>query len=299
MIPAEALALAAACCLALSGMFYAELKGQVSIVALTRWQTVTAFLLTSSIATLDNGWSGLTLWHLRGLAGSGLFAIIIASSALNASIFSLGARRSALVFSLNAPLTTILGYFVLGESLPLMKLAGIALVVVGIVLAILFVRSDRSIVVDPSTHVPALPVSIGLVLGVVAAFGQAIGTLFARPVMASGIDPFAGMAIRAGTAAVFFTLLPILPIPWLSRRQASWKQFLIGITGACIGIGFGMSLLMAALVSGKAGVVSTLSSLVPILVLPMIWVRTGQPPPGLAWLGAAVAVSGTALLALG
>jgi len=282
-------------------MFYAELKGQVSVVTLTRWQTVTAFLLTGGIATLSKGWAGLTPWHLRGLAGSGFFAIIIASSALNASIFSLGPRRSALVFSLNAPLTTILGYFVLGETLAVTKVAGIALVVAGIVLAVLFVRSDRvgSVGSPQPGQGLVVPVPFGLALGVIAALGQAVGTLFARPVMASGIDPFAGMAVRAGVAALFFLLLPLLPFPWLRQRPASGRQLLTGVAGACIGIGFGMSLLMAALANGKVGIVSTLSSLVPILVLPMIWIRTRKRPPGLAWLGAAVAVSGTALLALG
>ncbi len=299
MIPPEILAIAAAFCMALSGMFYAELRGKVGVVALTRWQTVTAFLLTGTVATLARGWGGLAFWQLRNLAGSGLFAIIIASSALNAAVFALGPRRAALIFSLNAPLTAILAYLVLGETVAPLKLAGIALVVAGIVLAILFVRPEgpasRS---EPPVSGRAL--SRGVLLGVLAAFGQAIGTLLARPAMAAGIDPFAAMCVRAGAAALFFVILPLLPFPAAGeRRQVSWRMLLTGVLGACIGIGFGMSLLMAALAHGEAGVISTLSSLVPILVLPMIWVRTGRPPAGWAWLGAALAVAGTGLLALG
>jgi drug/metabolite transporter (DMT)-like permease len=60
-----------------------------------------------------------------------------------------------------------------------------------------------------------------------------------------------------------------------------------------------MSLIMAALAGGKAGIVSTLSSLSPVLVLPMVWLRTGHRPPGPAWAGAVLAFAGTSLIALG
>ena len=48
---------------------------------------------------------------------------------------------------------------------------------------------------------------------------------------------------------------------------------------ANLGVGLGMSLLMAALAHGNVGIVSTLSSMTPVVILPMIWARTGIVPP--------------------
>jgi uncharacterized membrane protein len=53
---------------------------------------------------------------------------------------------------------------------------------------------------------------------------------------------------------------------------------------------------MAALRTGNVGIVSTLSSITPVLVLPMVWLRTGQRPAAAAWLGAALVIAGTALI---
>jgi drug/metabolite transporter (DMT)-like permease len=55
---------------------------------------------------------------------------------------------------------------------------------------------------------------------------------------------------------------------------------------------------MAALAIGNVGIVTTLSSTMPILILPMIWVLYGRRPRPLAWIGAALAVAGTALISL-
>jgi drug/metabolite transporter (DMT)-like permease len=59
-----------------------------------------------------------------------------------------------------------------------------------------------------------------------------------------------------------------------------------------------MSLLMAALHQGDVGIVSTLSSMTPVLILPLVWLRSGEAPPPRAWLGALLAIGGTALVSL-
>ena len=44
------------------------------------------------------------------------------------------------------------------------------------------------------------------------------------------------------------------------------------------------------------GIVTTLSSTTPILILPMVWAVYRRMPGPLAWVGAALAVVGTALI---
>ncbi len=64
------------------------------------------------------------------------------------------------------------------------------------------------------------------------------------------------------------------------------------------GMFVGMSLLMAALARGDVGIVSTLSSTTPILILPMVWALHRRMPGPMAWAGATLAVLGTALISL-
>lgn len=42
---------------------------------------------------------------------------------------------------------------------------------------------------------------IGLLLGLGAAFGQAVGSLIARPVMEAGTDPYFASLLRVGASA--------------------------------------------------------------------------------------------------
>jgi drug/metabolite transporter (DMT)-like permease len=63
-------------------------------------------------------------------------------------------------------------------------------------------------------------------------------------------------------------------------------------------MGVGMSLILLALKHGNVGLVAILSSVTPVLVLPLLWLRLKRAPAPGAWLGAGFAVLGTALVLL-
>ena len=56
--------------------------------------------------------------------------------------------------------------------------------------------------------------------------------------------------------------------------------------------------MLFALQGGKVGIVSTLSALSPVLILPILWAVTGERPTAASWLGALIAVAGMALIFL-
>jgi drug/metabolite transporter (DMT)-like permease len=294
MLLSEILAIGAATCIATSGMLIGELKGRVHVLRLARWQLTAAFLMTAAASLALGGWRTITIGEFGYLAGSSLFGIIIASTTYFATIYSIGPRRTALLFSLTSPFALALGYIVFGETITLRQGGGIVLVLAGIVMAIgLPGRSDPA--AAPGERVPWL----GIALGVITALGQALGSLFARPAMAAGAEPFTAMAIRSGLAAIFFTFLAFLPLQaWKQPYSFAPKMLLLAVTASFFGTGLGMSLLMAALAHGNVGIVSTLSSMTPVVILPMVWLRSGRAPAPLAWLGAALAVAGTALISL-
>lgn len=310
----EVLAIAAALCAALSSMFISELKGRVPLLQLARWQMVAAFVMTALISLAIGGWRTVSLWHLEYLAASSFFGIAIASTTYFAAIYAVGPRITALLFSLTSPFALALGYVALGETITLRQGLGVIFVLAGVVLAIgvprrflaggpsapaMTVIAPSSIPVAVEPKPPAMgPLLPGVIFGVVTALGQAIGTLFARPAMADGVEPFTAMAVRCGLAALFFLAIMALPIG--RARNVGFQRDALGLTiaSAFFGMVLGMSCLMAALHNGEAGIVATLSSMTPVLILPMVWIRSGQPPSLPAWFGAALAIVGTALISV-
>jgi len=307
----ELLALSAALCIALSGMLIGELKGRVDVIRLARWQMLAAFAMTAGAALVVGGWRALQVWQIGLLALSGVAGIIIASTTYFAAIYLAGPRVTALLFSLTAPIALLLGYVVLDETISPRQGIGIVCVLVGIVLAIGMPRrfggagtgkpavSVEVAVPNEAPVAPSRTFVLGVVLGVVTAIGQAVGTLLARPAMAAGAEPFAAMAVRSGVAALFFVALLAVPVAVLHRPYRFRLADLgLGVSAAFFGTGLGMSLLMAALATGNVGIVSTLSSMTPVVILPMVWLRSGTPPSFNAWCGAGLAVIGTALISL-
>jgi drug/metabolite transporter (DMT)-like permease len=302
----EILAIGSATCIALSSMFISELNGRVPLLRLARWQLTSAFLMTALAATVASGWATLGVWQIEALLVSSLAGIVIASTTYFAAIYTAGPRVTALLFSLTSPFALLFGYLAYGETVSRYQGIGVVLILGGILIAIGMRRRRPAPMIPLADNEPltaAAPPTpgaspVGITLGVVTALGQAIGSLAARPAMASGVEPFAAMAIRSGFAVLCFWAILVLPIG--RSRQSTFRPRDLGLaaTAAFFGTALGMSLLMAALSTGNVGIVSTLSSMTPIVILPMVWLRTAQRPRAHAWAGAALAIAGTALISL-
>ncbi len=306
MFLSEGLALSAALCIALSGMLISELKGRVDVFRLARWQMLAAFAMTAAVMLVLGSWRTVGSPQAWQLAASSLFGIIIASTTYFAAIYVAGPRQTALLFALASPFSLLLGYAVLGETISLRQAVGVALVLAGIVLAIGMRRRETvtsvegaiaatgSITELPPTgrpspsHRETRAASItGIALGVITALGQALGSLFARPAMEAGVEPFAAMAVRSGVAALFFLIVTLLPIAALHKPYSLRRADLaVALGSAFFGTAIGMALLMGALATGSVGIVTTLSSMTPIMILPMVWIRSGVAPVKEAWFGA-------------
>lgn len=306
MFVSEALAIGSATCIALSSMFINELNGRVPLMQLARWQLTAAFLMTAVAATLVGGWTTLGAWQVGSLAASSVFGIVIASTTYFAAIYTAGPRVTALLFSLASPFALVFGYVALGETINLTQAMGVVLILCGIVIAIGFRRRRPAPMIPLADGEPieqAAPASppvslLGIGLGVITALGQALGSLTARPAMAAGVEPFAAMAIRSGLAMLCFWALLSIPKVRAMSKIVRKTDLGLAVTAAFFGTALGMSLLMAALKTGNVGIVSTLSSMTPVVILPMVWLRSGQRPRAHAWGGAALAIVGTGLISL-
>ena len=292
----ELAALGAATCWSVTGLISAGPAGHLGALAFNRFRQIFVTCLLAAYVLATGAWHQLDAANVAPLLVSGLIGIFIGDTLLFATLNRVGPRRSGILFALNAPIAALLGWLALGEDLSTNAVAGIALTVAGVVLAIVFgKRRDQLHAWEKVKG----PLWIGVVLGLGAATGQAVGSIIARPVMATGIDPFLASMLRVGIAAVCLTVLIQLPIPAVKPKgPLTFKVAALTALTGFIALGIGMTLLLFALSGGKVGIVSTLSATSPVIILPMLWARTGERPANGAWAGAALVVAGMGLIFL-
>jgi drug/metabolite transporter (DMT)-like permease len=296
MIFTVATALGAAFCWAVGGMISVGPSRLLGALAFNRLRMSIVTTLLWVTALLTGSWRTLEPEMLGALVLSGIIGILLGDTLLFAGLRRVGPRRNAVVFATNAPMTVLLAWLFLGDTLPAVAAGGCLLVTIGVVIAILFGKRRAQIHQWESVQGPLWQ---GIAFGVAAALCQAVSVLIAKPVMQHGVDPVAASAVRTAVSALALSAWFLLPA---SRRYAGppLTATLVGhvaLSGA-IGMALGMTLLLQALATGEAGLVATLSATSPILVLPVLWAITRERPAGWAWLGAACAVAGTGCLFL-
>lgn len=240
-----------------------------------------------------SGTPGLPGWHaVAVLAVSGVVGILLGDTLNFAAVGRLGPRRAGAVFALNAPMAAVLGWVLLGERLGAQAWAGIAVTVTGVALAIL----GRPASGAHRLELVRGGLGIGVLFGLGAALGQATGALIARPYMAAGLDPYVGSLIRVGASGLVMGMVAALPVAPPRPRQVSGQVLALTAATALIGLLLGMTLFLYALQGSQTGIIATLSATSPVIILPLLWLRTGQRPTVTSWAGAALAVTGLALI---
>lgn len=238
-------------------------------------------------------------WHQAAiLGGSGILGIFIGDTLNFAAVGRLGARRAGALFALNAPMAAILGWLVLGEVLSPQAVAGICVTAAGVAIAIAGRPPANAHRFEQTEGI----IRTGILFGLGAALTQALGSLVARPVMEMGIDPYVASLLRVSASGLCFGALASVMasgmVPARPMRRFTPEAVIMALMTALFGLGLGMTLLMFALSGGKVGIVSTLSATSPVLILPLLWLRTGQRPTLASCIGAAMACVGMGLLFL-
>jgi drug/metabolite transporter (DMT)-like permease len=279
---------------AFSAVIAAGPSSQLGAIAFNRLRMGIVLVMLVIVIAITGGWRTLQPEFLAPLALSGFIGIFLGDTCLFLTMNRMGPRRSNILFSTNAPMSAVLGWLFLGEAIVPQKIAGIAVVFAGVILAIVFGKR-RSQLDTWETVKGSLPAGIALGLG--AAMCQSVGSLIARPLMASGVDPASASALRVAVAVVCLSLLMATGIRQVQARARPTARTvaLIGVSGIAA-MGIGMTLVLFALSGGKVGIVATLSATTPAWILPLIWIRTGERPAGFAWAGAALVIAGSSLI---
>jgi len=196
------------------------------------------------------------------LSVSGLIGFVLGDYFLFRSYTIIGSWFAMLIMTLAPPMAAIFGWILLNERLDLRSLAGIALTMLGIVVAML--RRDST-----NRKMKVSKPLIGLLFAFGGALGQALGIVFSKYGMRE-YNPFAATQIRIITGIIGFMILITLLGKWKAVKDALRnRKAMIPITiGSFFGPFLGVSFSLLAVQHTNTGVASTIMAMVPIFIIP-------------------------------
>ena len=225
---------------------------------------------------------------------SSIIGIIIGDTFLFVCLKRLGPRRQALLFSMQIPFTIILAEIFLQTLPSTTELLGCALIFSGILIAIQF---NRTIPNDDLENIQGNKYT-GLFAGIGLALCQSIGIILMKPALQT-TDPIIVSYLRVIVAAVImFGSLFFIKNNQLWEKMKNIKVTLFSIFLGFMGMGVGMTMLIYALKYGNPGVISTLSSTMPIMIIPILWIVTKNYAGHLAVVGATLTCVGAGIIFL-
>lgn len=290
----ELAALGTATCWAVTGLISADAVRALGAFHFNLIRQVFVTLLLAVIVLGTGAWAGQTATTVAVLAASGIVGILIGDTFNFAAVGRIGPRRAGAVFALNAPMAALMGWLILGEALALRAVIGIALTAGGVAVAVLGRPGADAHRLESLSGT----LLIGVLFGLGAALGQAAGSLIARPLMAGGMDPYLASLFRVGASGLAMGFLSATTLSPPAPRAVSRHALILTLAAAVIGLLIGMTLFLYALQGPQTGIIATLSATSPVIILPLLWLRTGQRPTLTSIIGAILAVIGLALIFL-
>jgi len=234
--------------------------------------------------------ASITTW--KWLFASGLVGLVIGDLLLFEAFVRIGARISMLIYASVPPMNALLAYFILGESMTPIQITGMFVTVSGIAMVILVKGSGKKVKLS---H----PVA-GILLAFGGAFGQALGYIIGKLGL-ENYDAFAATQIRLLAGIIGFSVILTLKGRWKHFFAAlKEKEAMRFITlGSFFGPFLGISLSLLAIQYTHPGVASTLTSITPVLLIPVAIFIRKETVHFKEFLGAIVALAGVGLIFLG
>jgi len=261
-----------------------------------------AFPVLSVFCVIQYFWKGSAGMPDGGtallLALSGMLGLGLGDLLLYRALFRIGPERSSLLMTLAPAVAAAAAWVALGEFLSPAQLAGMALILGGVLWTVW----------KPAVESPGGAGSgkaagsrwHGAIDGIGAALCQGFGSVMARQAFLgdANLSPLYATAVRVGAGA----LVIILVARGRGTLVAGWKSLRVPrvlprmVLGTFSGPIFGMTCYIAAMKYQPAGVVTTITFMTPLLVMPLGAWRYGTRPTWRVLAGGLAALAGVILL---
>jgi len=284
----------AALCWAVASLISADVTRKIGGLAFNRLRLFFVSIMLIGYTFYLDTWNTINHEFLFTILFSGIIGIFLGDTLLFIALQKIGPRRNNILFSLAAPFTVILNIIFLNEIMSTINLIGCIIVFCGVVVAIAYGNSKDK---NHRWEVVEGNIYFGVSLGIGAALCQAIGLIMMKPILTMGADPIASAALRTAISFVFLAFTFFLNYKiFNTKTNLSVKIVGQSILSGFLGMALGMSLLLIALKYADAGIVATLSSTSPIMILFLIWLLTKKIPTIGAWIGTVLAIIGSGLI---
>ena len=288
--------LATAVSWAACAMFFTSASRRIGAFSMNNWRVLfgTCLLLIAHTAVFGRIWPAAGSRELTLLVASGFIGVVIGDLFLFQSYMDIGPRLGILIFNSNPFMTALLAWPILGEKLKFTAWIGMIITIAGS----LWVLSEEE---AHERKIRSPHYARGVTFAILAAACQAVGYTIAKPAItgANGLDPLSATLIRVATAVLGFWLIALFrgQTKKVLRDFKNRKAMLYLFGGAITGPFIGIWLSLTALKLIPAGIAATLIATMPVLILPFVIFFYKERVSWRAFIGAAIAVAGVAILA--
>ncbi len=291
----ELAALTTAICWTFNAIAFESAGKKVGSLSVNYLRLFVAFSLLSICSFLTRGLAlpiDATRHNWFWLLISGLIGYVLGDLFLFEAYVQIGSRISLLILSLAPPIAALAGFLLMGERISLLNLTGMFIVIIGIGLVILS-RNPAEKKVGFNRPVK------GLFYAALGALGQAFGLTCSK----FGIDAYNAMAatqIRLIAAIIGFTIIITVRDRWPEIRAAFNHREAIGkiAVGAVLGPFIGVTMSLVALQHTATGIVSSITSIMPVIIIPVSIIFLKEKVLPKEVLGAFISLAGVILLFL-
>lgn len=266
----EIAGVATAVCWTATSMFFEAAGKRIGSLSVNLIRLFIAFALLGTVNWISRGLflpMDASMHNLLWLALSGIIGFTIGDLLLFQAFVVVGARISMLVMALSPPIAAIGGWLILGETMDITALLGMAITLTGIMMVVLnrpvkTANGKKARLKDWFTN------PMGLLLAFGGATGQAIGLVLSKKGMAD-YDVVASTHIRVMAGAVGFMIVFFFMRRWHKVFAAlkNGKGMLFTSGGAFFGPFLGVTLSLVAVRFTSAGIAQTLMSLTPVIII--------------------------------
>jgi drug/metabolite transporter (DMT)-like permease len=209
------------------------------------------------------------------LVASGTVGMVIGDACYYEALVLLGPRRAVKINTLAPVVGVLVGWLALNETLAPTALAGCVLVIGAVMYATFANTAAPGTVSKEPGHMSA----IGLICGLISAACIGLGSVLGRKAFKVDpdlpLDPIMATVIRVGCAAVMISAITLyrrqFRVSLTSLNDATVRSRLA--IGTLMGPLVGMITFVSALKYSDAGVVSTIISASPLVILPVVAIQ--------------------------